>query len=71
MIAKLIAFTCLGLLLITPARADDIEKCQGKLKCRASSTVYQGARQLSGSQPPSNSARPTADSHLGKSGKRR
>lgn len=70
MIAKLIGFTCLGLLLITPARADDIEKCQGKLKCRAS-TVSQGARQLSGSQPLSNSARPTGASHIGTSGKRR
>jgi hypothetical protein len=70
MIAKLIGFTCLGLLLITPARADDIEKCQAKLKCRASSTVSHGARQLSGSQPPSNSARPAA-SQLVTSGKRR
>lgn len=71
MIAKLIGFTCLALLLITPARADDIEKCQAKLKCRASSAGSQGARQLSGSQPPSNLARPTAASQLGTSGKRR
>jgi hypothetical protein len=73
MIAKLIAFTGLGLFLITATRADadDMEKCQNKLKCRTSSTVSHGAKQLSGSLPPSNSAQPTAASQSGTSGKRR
>ena len=68
MIAKLIGFVGLGVLLVSPALAlDDLEKCEGKLKCRqGSSAASHGIKQLSGSQPSSNSSHPIATVSSGK-----
>ncbi len=63
MVARLLCFAGLGLLLITPAMADDMEKCEGKLKCRGSTSISNGAKQMKGSQSPPNGSHPFVSTH--------
>jgi hypothetical protein len=63
MFPRLFCLAGLGLLLITPALADDMEKCEGKLKCRGSTSVSNGIKQMTGSQSPANESRRTVSTH--------